>query len=190
MLAALSPMALLLFSGLFRQTVSKSRATSIAKVALAVLVLFLFSISGIAEFDVGLSERLASGYRIFSSGVSSDANAQGRVSVWLSAIDVYSESPFGTWGPPQLVFGVAPDNEWVSLLLQGGAVYVLTLLIPLVMIIAKGMRRSASRRERTMADLAMVCGVAAVSMPAFLSTPAFLFWFFVGTRREQSDLKQ
>lgn len=87
--------------------------------------------------EAGYLTRIQSGLGVASGGVESDVNLDARTDAWRRALDFSSQYPFGTWGPPEKLFGGFIDNEYVSLYVQGSILmvlaYVAALLSPLLL---------------------------------------------------------
>lgn len=78
-----------------------------------------------------LVERLESGLAVIQGGIRADENLSSRADVWTQAWAFSPDYPFGTWGPPELLFGSFIDNEFLSLFLQGSLPLVLAFLFAL-----------------------------------------------------------
>jgi O-antigen ligase len=56
------------------------------------------------------------------AGTGVDDNLNGRLHAWSSAVSLINQYPFGTFIPPETLLGIAADNQYVYLYLQGGLV--------------------------------------------------------------------
>ena len=100
------------------------------------LVVALVVRGGGFQVEESALARLSSAWRVLSGGVEEDANLAGRFNAWEAAFRfVFIDGhPFGTWGPPQVLFESYIDNQFVSFLLQGSLPLVIAycglLLVP------------------------------------------------------------
>jgi hypothetical protein len=106
-----------------------------------------------------------------------DPSVQGRVDAWSRALDFYEQSPLGTFGEPQLLFGGFIDNEFVRILLQGGPLFLAATILAL----GAGIRLA---KFGTLGRMIMTFS-AAIAVNALtanpLSYPALgLYWMAVG----------
>lgn len=62
------------------------------------------------------------------TGASLDENLSGRYSAWSSALRIIDEYPFGTFVPPETLFHMATDNQYVYVFLQGGLLFIAVYL--------------------------------------------------------------
>jgi hypothetical protein len=123
-------------------------------------------------------ERWESGMRVVTSGTEADVNFAGRLAVWRESLSFMRDYPMGTLGPPQVLFILPPDNQYVHLLLQGSVPYVFSFLIGLIASIGLIFRQS--KEAVLVAVFAVTVATNSVTALPFLYPPGLLFWFFLG----------
>lgn len=123
-------LAILVVIALVRMLRSERLAMTglIATIMLAPVLAILWMSGVVGQLaEANLLVRLASGFSALSGG--GDDNLTARVDAWAIALDFVEKYPLGTFGPPQALFGSFIDNQYVSLLLQGGLLLVIAYLI-------------------------------------------------------------
>jgi len=156
--------------------------TIIVTILMASPVVAVLALSGafrrLVEGD--LITRLSSGLEVVPHGVQADSSLASRFHVWKLAFEFAArEYPFGTFGPPQVKFGLPIDSQYVALYLQGTVIlvlaYVVALLAPLVLL------HRGVPRART---LAVMTGMLAIfsftALPVDSSMASALVWVAVG----------
>lgn len=178
---AMIALAIVFLPALWRRLVRLAPPTR-RRLLLGVAVVVAVALVALLSSDV-LYERYLSRWTtlpaILTQGFSADKNLAVRVSAWGQAIDVWRTVPFGTFGPPQMATAVFFDNEYVQLLVQGGALYLALFLGSL----AEAYRNARGR----VTDSLVGRSVALLAMSAFtLISASFpptmcLFWPVIGS---------
>lgn len=109
-------------------------------------------------------------------GVLADTSVSGRLAFWSSALAQAVTRPFGTIGPVQVVIPGGVDNEYLYMLLQGGALYLALELWTYVRAWGTALRRQSSM------PVGLVVFVALVGMSQLTtgSAPFLIFWLLLG----------
>lgn len=144
--------------------------TVVGLIALAFIIPDFTLIPGIERWQGGLN--------VISSGSQADANFAGRIEVWREAFNFMREYPLGTFGPPQILFILPPDNLYVHLLLQGSVFFVASFLIGLAATFALCFR--GSKEAILVSTFSVAIAVNSVSALPLFYSPGLLFWFFLG----------
>lgn len=120
-------------------------------------------------------QRLGSAVGVVSEGVDADGNLAARFESWNAALEFSAQYPFGTFGPPQALFGSFIDSQYVSFFLQGGILLILAYIFALLSPVALA-RRGVPLAGALGAACAVV-GLASFAMlPAESPAGVALFW--------------
>jgi heparosan-N-sulfate-glucuronate 5-epimerase len=157
--------------------------------AIAGAALLLFGVSRLTGNT--LIERFSSRWAylpdLFSAGVAADPNAAGRVDAWGRILPYWGQNPFGTFGPPQMAISTFTDNDYITLLMQGGIILLVTYVGFLVSTLV---RRNHSPLASSVAPLIAIVALTGVTQTSIVLAPALaLFWPAMGTTlvpREQT----
>ncbi len=154
----------------------KVRVGTVSKV-LAIMVALVLSMPTMSGIVPG-ADRIASAVRSVFTGPGVDVNLGARVLVWGEALALHRAMPWGTFGPPELVFGKSIDSEWVRLLLQGGV----PLICAFVLSLMGGLRHVTYRKAENsfLAMASMGLAVLSVTSTPMGSPPIALYWVGVG----------
>jgi hypothetical protein len=141
-------------------------------------VLFVFT-SLIPSFSVFPDqERWVNGARVLFEGADADQNFAARVDAWRAAVNFVYLHPFGTLGPPQVLFILPPDNCFIYVFLQGSLPYVASLLYGVFITTVLILKRNS--RAALIAVVVAATAVNGISCLSFLYYPALLVWLFFG----------
>lgn len=123
-------------------------------------------------------ERFVSAFEVMSQGVAASPDLSARLDAWRGAGTLAATYVFGTFGPPELLLGVAADNDYVKLGLQGGMLYVAFYVSMFVWVF---MRAKATAVPMLYRSLAVVFLVSSLSQSNSSFTPFLgLFYALVG----------
>lgn len=174
----------------FSQRKSLSQARHFAFMS-AIILLLGISLGGLTFQDrisnSPILSRFGNGIKVFSSGASADANAQGRVMAWKLALHFFEKHPEGTWGEPQMRLGSFMDNDYIRILLQGSILYLLSFAVLLVS--AFLCLNGSTDSGRLLAMISVVLSVNAMSANPLAYTASSIFWMICGFHYTQSLLK-
>ena len=127
--------------------------------------------------STAMQDRLESGFAVFSGGAEADANAQGRLEVWISSMPFFLDHPLGTWGMPQFLLNDSVDSEYLAALLQGSVPYVIALFLALY----GGIRVTSDPSLRAFLALSVVSlAVNGISAAPFQGNSIGLYWLIFG----------
>lgn len=177
------PILALLFLVLLITALRKKRVArrvTISAILLAPIALVVW-MSGALETltEAELVTRLTSGLSVLNGGV--DPNLAARVEAWESAADfAYTRYPFGTFGPPQSLFGGFIDNQYVSFYLQGGVLLVLAFVIALLSPIVLARRHVPLAGSLGLAS-AIVAIASFTMLPIDSTASTALLWMLAAT---------
>lgn len=122
------------------------------------------------------AERTSSGIQGLTTGYG-DENLSTRYDVWAEALEFSAAYPFGTFGPPQMLFGQSIDNEFVRLWCQGGAIALAAFLLVLI----SAYRLAGQSVEARLAWHSLLAlAIASGSAVTLGNPPAALAWVSVG----------
>jgi hypothetical protein len=135
-----------------------------------------------------LFQRLAMLTEIITAGAEVDPNAVGRFDLWASALQAYEERYVaGTWVPAGYALASPIDSYYVTLLVQGTAIYLMAFLVWLFVLLMRGWQMTQATVPVVaaigLATIGLNASVAATSLTLSpLLEPQVLtpFWLLTG----------
>lgn len=145
-------------------------------------VFFILAFPGDVSLSIPHSDPLSAFFsRLYSlvnlvGGLGGDESLEGRLSAWRHAVNVMQEYPLGTMVPPETILGVAADNQYVYLALQGG----LLMLVLYGWMLFGGMRLFFLYDFKYLLWCTLVMAIFGLSAYPLNSNAIILYWLFLG----------
>lgn len=114
---------------------------------------------------------------LLAQGASGDRNVANRFSAWALAFDHWVNHPFGSYGPSQYAVGSFTDNDYFSLLLQGGVLLLFSYLGALATIYS---RRRYSALSPCIAPMVGLLAVTGMTQNSAVYGPSIAMFWLVG----------
>jgi hypothetical protein len=135
-----------------------------------------------------LLERINRVLDIAFMGSQQDTSASGRLEAWKLGVQAFEERfPFGTWVPSEFALGIALDNHYMSLMVEGTPFYLGLFIMLLGGIIGHTWRTMlVYKHPADVAAVALAGCVALVAAGSFTLAPLreiqvlVPFWFLLG----------
>jgi hypothetical protein len=162
------------------RTLDVRRRVTVAVGGLATAVGAHFLLAAVAgEMYLRVFRRWLTLPALLLRGAPGDVNVDARVGAWAKAVGFWAAHPIGSLGPPQMAISTFTDNDYITMLLQGG---LLLLLAYAGTLASAYFWRRRSALHAALGPLVVLVAVSGLSQTSALYVPALaLFWPAVGT---------